>query len=225
MKKKFSVEQIVSVLKPGEVGVPVAKLIRKVGITEQTDYRWKAKYTGLEVDQVRQIKQLRDENTRLKRLVAELTLDKTELQAIPGQSDDGDLHGARVDASDVYDNLSDKSKFQNTGSLNAEEQKALAGGYGPAVQERDSESGNDYFGAGYYASAMGRFTSPDWSAKIVPVPYAKLGNPQSLNLYAYVENNPLTRFDPDGHIDCSGKNAQGVGCQAIAKWNADHGIS
>jgi hypothetical protein len=69
MKNKFSVEQIVSVLKQAEMGVPIAELIRKVGITEQTYYRWKAKYAGLEVDQVRQIKQLRDENTRLKQLV------------------------------------------------------------------------------------------------------------------------------------------------------------
>jgi len=51
---------------------------------------------------------------------------------------------------------------------------------------------------------MGRFMSPDWSAKIRPVPYAKLDNPQSLNLYAYVGNNPLSRVDPDGHITCSG---------------------
>jgi putative transposase len=50
MRKKFSVEQIVGVLKQAEVGVPVAELIRKVGITEQTYYRWKAKYAGLEVD-------------------------------------------------------------------------------------------------------------------------------------------------------------------------------
>jgi putative transposase len=69
MKKKFSVEQIVSVLKQAEVGVPIAELIRKVGISEQTFYRWKSKYVGLEVDQVRQLKQLRDENTRLKQLV------------------------------------------------------------------------------------------------------------------------------------------------------------
>ncbi len=82
MKKKFSVEQIVSVLKQAEVGVPIAELIRKVGISEQTFYRWKSKYTGLEVDQVRQMKQLRDENTRLKQLVAELTLDKTMLQDV-----------------------------------------------------------------------------------------------------------------------------------------------
>jgi RHS repeat-associated protein len=66
-------------------------------------------------------------------------------------------------------------------------------------KERDSESGNDYFGARYYASTMGRFLSPDWSAKAEPVPYAKLDNPQSLNLYAYVLNNPLSRADLDGH--------------------------
>jgi putative transposase len=82
MKKKFSVEQIVGVLKQAEVGVPVAELIRKVGISEQTFYRWKARYAGLEVDQVRQTKQLRDENTRLKQLVAELTLDKAMLQDV-----------------------------------------------------------------------------------------------------------------------------------------------
>ena len=82
MKKKFSVEQIVSVLKQAEVGVPIVELIRKVGISEQTFYRWKAKYVGLEVDQVRQLKQLREENTRLKQLVAELSLDKTMLQDV-----------------------------------------------------------------------------------------------------------------------------------------------
>jgi RHS repeat-associated protein len=58
-------------------------------------------------------------------------------------------------------------------------------------KERDSESGNDYFGARYYSSSMGRFMSPDWSAKVEPVPYAKLDDPQSLNLYQYVGNNPL----------------------------------
>jgi len=66
-------------------------------------------------------------------------------------------------------------------------------------KERDAESGLDYFGARYYASNMGRFMSPDWSGATVPVPYANLSNPQSLNLYEYVGNNPLSRFDPDGH--------------------------
>jgi RHS repeat-associated protein len=66
-------------------------------------------------------------------------------------------------------------------------------------KERDAESGNDYFGARYYASSMGRFMSPDWSAEVEPVPYAKLDDPQSLNLYSYMRNNPLKGTDPDGH--------------------------
>jgi len=68
-------------------------------------------------------------------------------------------------------------------------------------KERDTESGNDYFGARYYASSMGRWLSPDWSAKIMPVPYAKLDDPQSLNLYAYLMNNPLGGVDADGHVN------------------------
>jgi RHS repeat-associated protein len=66
-------------------------------------------------------------------------------------------------------------------------------------KERDTESGNDYFGARYYSSSMGRFMSPDWSASPVALPYADLDNPQSLNLYAYAGNNPLVRIDKDGH--------------------------
>ena len=81
-RKRFSVEQIVAVLKQAELGVPVAELIRQVGITEQPLYRWKKEYKGLETDQVRQFKQLQDENARLKRLVAELSLDKTMLQDV-----------------------------------------------------------------------------------------------------------------------------------------------
>jgi RHS repeat-associated protein len=66
-------------------------------------------------------------------------------------------------------------------------------------KERDAESGNDYFFACYYSSAMGRFLSPDWSSKIEPVPYSKLDDPQTLNLYAYLRNNPLGGVDADGH--------------------------
>ena len=64
-------------------------------------------------------------------------------------------------------------------------------------KERDTESGNDYFGARYYASSMGRFMSPDDPTGI----FADPKNPQSWNLYSYVRNNPLTNIDPDGH-DC-----------------------
>jgi putative transposase len=81
-RKRFSVEQIVGVLKQAEVGVPVVELLRKVGISEKTFYRWKKQYVGLEVDHVRQMKQLQEENTRLKQLVAELSLDKTMLQDV-----------------------------------------------------------------------------------------------------------------------------------------------
>lgn len=66
-------------------------------------------------------------------------------------------------------------------------------------KERDTESGLDYFGARYYASSMGRWMSPDWADKPEGVPYSDLSNPQSLNLYAYVGNNPLSRADKDGH--------------------------
>jgi RHS repeat-associated protein len=66
-------------------------------------------------------------------------------------------------------------------------------------KERDAESGLDYFGARYYASNMGRWMSPDWADKPEAVPYSDLANPQSLNLYGYVNNNPLSKADPDGH--------------------------
>jgi putative transposase len=81
-KKRFSVEQIVAVLKQAELGMPVADLIRRVGISEQTFYRWKKQYAGLQSDQVRELKQLQDENARLKKLVAELSLDKAILQDV-----------------------------------------------------------------------------------------------------------------------------------------------
>lgn len=66
-------------------------------------------------------------------------------------------------------------------------------------KERDSESGLDMFGARYYGSSLGRFMTPDWATKPTDVPYANFGNPQSLNLYSYVQNNPTTVGDPDGH--------------------------
>ncbi|MBS1813671.1 MAG: RHS repeat-associated core domain-containing protein [Acidobacteria bacterium] len=66
-------------------------------------------------------------------------------------------------------------------------------------KERDAESGLDYFGARYYSSTVGRWMSPDWAQKAEPVPYAKMDNPQSLNLYGYVGNNPINQVDADGH--------------------------
>lgn len=63
----------------------------------------------------------------------------------------------------------------------------------------DQESGNDYFGARYYSENMGRFLSPDWNKNPQGVPYADFTNPQTLNLYQYMRNNPLGGVDPDGH--------------------------
>jgi putative transposase len=81
-RKRFSTEQIVAALKQVELGLPVADLIRQLGISEQTYYRWKKSYAGLESDQVRELRQVVDENTRLKKLVAQLSLDKAVLQDV-----------------------------------------------------------------------------------------------------------------------------------------------
>ena len=82
MKKRFSVEQIVAVLKQADLGLPVAELIRKAGISEQTFYRWRKQHAGLESDEIREFKQLSEENARLKKLMAELSLDKAVLQDV-----------------------------------------------------------------------------------------------------------------------------------------------
>src|SRR6202012_5733533 len=72
-------------------------------------------------------------------------------------------------------------------------------------KERDSESGLDYFGARYYSNGQGRFITPDWSVTPVPVPYADLTDPQSLNQYSYVRNIPTVKVDADGHDPSDGQ--------------------
>jgi RHS repeat-associated protein len=91
-------------------------------------------------------------------------------------------------------------------------------------KERDTESGLDYFGARYYSSNMGRWLSPDWADEPEAVPYSSLDNPQSLNLYGYVLNNPLSKTDPDGHCCWDGVVSFGRG---VAKgiYNASGGGS
>jgi putative transposase len=81
-KKRFSVEQITAVLKQAETGSPVGDLCRHVGISEQTFYRWKKAYGGMLPGEARELTQLREENGRLKRVVADLTLDKVMLQDV-----------------------------------------------------------------------------------------------------------------------------------------------
>jgi putative transposase len=74
-KSRFTDEQIAYAMKQAETGTPVAEVIRRMGISEQTFYRWKKLYGGLGVGELRRLKQLVDENRQLKRLVADLSLD------------------------------------------------------------------------------------------------------------------------------------------------------
>jgi putative transposase len=80
-KSRFTEEQIIQVLKAAEAGEKGAELCRKHGISEQTLYRWKAKYGGMDVSEARRLKQLEDENRRLKHAVADLTLEAQALRA------------------------------------------------------------------------------------------------------------------------------------------------
>lgn len=81
-KKRFREEQIIATLKQQESGTPIKELIRQVGITEQTFYRWKSKYGGLEVSDARKLKSLEEENRRLKTMVADLMLDNRILKDV-----------------------------------------------------------------------------------------------------------------------------------------------
>jgi len=81
-KSHFSEEQIISILRLAEAGQSVAEVGRQHGISEGTYYRWKAQYGGLEVSQLRRLRQLEEENRRLKQIVADLTLDNTALKEI-----------------------------------------------------------------------------------------------------------------------------------------------
>jgi putative transposase len=82
MKKRFTEEQIAFALRQAEQGVPVVEVTRKMGISEQTFYRWKKKFGGLGTSELRRLKQLEEENRRLKKLVADLSLDKVMLQDV-----------------------------------------------------------------------------------------------------------------------------------------------
>ncbi len=81
-RSRYTEEQIAFALRQADSGTPVAEVIRKMGVTEPTFYRWKKQFAGMGVAEIRRLKQLEDENARLKRLVADLTLDKTMLQDV-----------------------------------------------------------------------------------------------------------------------------------------------
>lgn len=81
-KTRFTEQQIAFALKQAETGTSVAELVRKLGISEATFYNWKKKYGGMTVTELRRLKQLEDENARLKKIVADLSLDKEMLQDV-----------------------------------------------------------------------------------------------------------------------------------------------
>ena len=81
-RKRYTEEQIIGILKEAEGGVPVREVIRKQGICQGTFYRWKAKYGGLEVNEAKRLRQLEEENRRLKTMVADLMLDNKILRDV-----------------------------------------------------------------------------------------------------------------------------------------------
>lgn len=81
-RKRFSEEQIAFALRQAESGTTIEEICRKMGVSEPTFYRWKKVYAGMGVSEIRRLKQLEDENAKLKRVVAHLTLDKAMLQDV-----------------------------------------------------------------------------------------------------------------------------------------------
>jgi putative transposase len=81
-KSRYSEEQIIAILKEVEAGAPGDEVCRKHGISRQTVYRWKAKYGGMDVSEARRLRQLEDENRRLKQMVADQALDIQALKAV-----------------------------------------------------------------------------------------------------------------------------------------------
>lgn len=87
MNKRFTEEQIISILKSHERGMKLADILRQHGIAEHTFYRWKSKYGGMDVSDAKKLKQLEEENRRLKQLVGELTLDNQALKWVIEKKD------------------------------------------------------------------------------------------------------------------------------------------
>lgn len=81
-KSRYTEEQIAFALRQAELGTPVDEVCRKLGIAEQTFYRWKKQYTGMMPSDMKKMKQLEEENAKLKKLVADLSLDKLMLQDV-----------------------------------------------------------------------------------------------------------------------------------------------
>ena len=111
-KSKFTNEQIAFALKQAETGTPVAEICRKMGVSEPTFYRWKRSYGDLGVPELRELRQLRNENQRLKQLVADLSLDKHILQEIVSKNEPYYCSGIKIK------NKSQQGEYKLIGDIN-----------------------------------------------------------------------------------------------------------
>ena len=83
-RKRYSEEKIISIVKEHEAGAPAADLARRYGVSEQSIYRWKSKFSGMDVSEAKRLRELEQENAKLKRLLAEAELDKAALKELVG---------------------------------------------------------------------------------------------------------------------------------------------
>ncbi len=121
-----------------------------------------------------------------------------------------DLLGSADVVTNATGGIQNESDYYPYGGERVYSQTLTDQNYKFTGKERDAESGLDNFGARFDSSNLGRFMTPDWVARPTAVPYAVFGDPQSLNLYGYVRNDPVSRADDDGHtsampitdIDC-----------------------
>jgi putative transposase len=122
-RTRFSEEQIIAILKEHEAGIAVAELCRKHGVSDASIYKWKAKYGGMDVSEAKRLKSLEDENTRLKRLLADAMLDNAALKDLLGKNGDArcEARGGRTSSNSLRDEraagVQDPRLLRNDGSL------------------------------------------------------------------------------------------------------------
>jgi RHS repeat-associated protein len=138
------------------------------------------------------------------------------LAEVPGTQTGAPVYRVTDHLGTTAGNLTASGNFINPSDYTPFGQLFTGGTNDPYIftgKERDTESGLDYFGARYYASNMGRFMSADWADKPEAVPYSSLSDPQTLNLYGYMRNNPLGGTDKDGH--CGQQQSGGTTCPTV----------
>lgn len=139
-RKRHTEEQIIAVLKDAQAGIGIQELCRKHGISDATFYKWRTKYAGLEVSDVKKLRQLEDENRRLKQMVAEQALDIQALKAVTAKtgSAQGDASGRAVDGRALWAESATGLSVARTGSEHAAIPQSASGRCGPA----DADPGN-----------------------------------------------------------------------------------